>query len=80
MPMIIIFKDIFEPGTPFGTLYFLIREDICPSESIQFLKQRVHNLIKFDKPSKEDVVQLIEDTLEECGLTLIPFSLYIFNY
>ncbi len=76
MPTIFVFKNVKERD-----IIILIKESSIVPEVFEMLKVRLHNIIQFeDRYTREELVVTIEDTIEEYGGTLIPFTAYIMEY
>ena len=62
-------------------IYFLIKENYFPLEGVQLLKTRLTNHVKFEEDwTREELVQIAKDTIEEYGATNIPFTLFHVKY
>ena len=83
MPTIFIFKD----KTANNRDIIILRKEqstdsITPDkELLEMLKTRLTNIVKFeDKITMEEISITVEDTIEEYGGTLIPFTAYVMEY
>lgn len=76
MPIIFVLKTEKE-----REMYFLIKEGYFPLEGIDLLKNRLSNHIKFnDEWTRKELMVIAEDTIEEYGCTLVPFTAFSIRY
>jgi hypothetical protein len=62
-------------------IYFLIQESFFPLEGVQLLKTRLTNHIKFsDSWTRAELIIIAENTIEEYGGTIVPFTLFNVKY
>lgn len=82
MPSVIALKDCLdETRVKLRDLYFLVKEEDFPIEAIQLLQNQVKEFIKTEKTyTREDIIEIAEDIIEEYKGTLIPFKLYLVSY
>lgn len=72
MPIIFVLKKETE-----REIYFLIKETFFPIEGVELLKTRLSNHVKFNKDwTREELIVIAEDTIEEYDCTLVPFTLF----
>jgi len=81
MPSVIVLQDSRDIVEKLKNLYFLVREEDFPVEAVQFVQNQIVEFTK-DHPSctRDDLIELVEDIVEEYAGTLIPFKLYLVHY
>jgi len=76
MPIIFVLKNENERD-----IYFLIKESYIMPEALELLQTRLSNHIKFNEEwTRDELVVIAEDTLDEYDCTLIPFTLFSIQY
>lgn len=62
-------------------IYFIIKATYFPIDGIELLKDKLSDYIIFTEHRvREDIVDIVEETIEEYGGTLIPFTAFIIQY
>lgn len=62
-------------------IYFLIQESFFPLEGVQLLKTRLSNHMKFNSDwTREELIVIAENTIEEYDCTIVPFTLFNVKY
>jgi hypothetical protein len=80
MPTVIALKQD-QTDKKVKDLYFLIKEEEFPVEAVQLIQNQIKDFINEAKSwSREDLIAIAENIIEEYNGTLIPFKLYLVSY
>lgn len=83
MPTIFIFKDKMQKNR--DTIILRKEQSVDSAtpdkELLEMLKVRLTNIVKFEEDyTTEEISTIVEDTIEEYGGTLIPYTAYVMEY
>lgn len=82
MPSVIVLRDLLdERDIRQNDLYFLVKEENFPIEAIQFIQNEIKKFIKENENyTREELIAITEDIVEEYNGTLVNFKLYLVAY
>jgi hypothetical protein len=82
MPSVIVLKDCLgNTKEKQKDLYFLVKEEDFPMEGVLAIQTQIKQYIKdSDEYTRDDLVVIAEEIIEQYGGTLIPFKLYLVSY
>lgn len=82
MPSVIRLHDCLdETRDKQRDLYFLVKEEDFPANAVYKIQYRIEEFIKVEKTyTREKLIEIAEDVIEEYKGTIIPFKLYDVSY
>ncbi|KKH50167.1 hypothetical protein [Methanosarcina sp. 1.H.A.2.2] len=82
MPSVIALKDCLgNTKEKQKDLYFLVKEEDFPMEGVIAIQTQIKQFIKeTDEYTRDDLIAIVEEVIDEYYGTLIPFKLYLVSY